>query len=90
MPWSRMAPTACQDPFRRGRTRMAPLECPARRDAVADARARAELYADAAGFTLGALLTLSRSRGYSQPMPMYDMRIEAAMPGVACRWQRVR
>ena len=51
----------------------------ARRDAVADARARAELYADAGGFTLGALLTLSESGGYSPPMPMYDMRGGAEM-----------
>lgn len=46
----------------------------ARRDAVADARARAELFADAAGVTLGDLISLSESGSYAQPTPMFDMR----------------
>ena len=46
----------------------------ARRDAVADARARAELYADAAGVGLGDLVSISESTVYAPPMPMYDAR----------------
>jgi len=50
----------------------------ARRDAVSDARARAELYADAAGVGLGDLVSISESTVYSPPMPMYDQRVGAA------------
>lgn len=50
----------------------------ARVQAVADARARAELYAGAAGVELGEVLTLSEAGGYA-PQPMYDMRAEMAM-----------
>lgn len=46
----------------------------ARRDAVADARARAELYADAADLPLGDLVSISESTVYTPPMPMYDAR----------------
>ncbi|WP_037283319.1 SIMPL domain-containing protein [Rubellimicrobium mesophilum] len=46
----------------------------ARRDAVTDARARAELYAEAAGVGLGNLVSISESTVYSPPMPMYDAR----------------
>jgi hypothetical protein len=46
----------------------------ARRDAVADARDRAELYAGAAGVVLGDLLSISESAVYAPPMPMYDAR----------------
>ncbi len=46
----------------------------ARRDAVADARARAELYAEAAGLGLGEIVSISESTVYSPPMPMYDGR----------------
>lgn len=46
----------------------------ARRDAVEDARARAELYADAAGVGLGGLVSISESTVYTPPMPMYDAR----------------
>lgn len=46
----------------------------ARRDAVADARARAELYAEAAGVGLGDLVSISESTVYAPPMPMYDAR----------------
>ena len=46
----------------------------ARRDAVADARQRAELYAEAAGVTLGDLVSISESTVYTPPMPMYDAR----------------
>lgn len=46
----------------------------ARRAAVQDARARAELYADAAGLTLGAIVSISETTVYSPPIPMYDAR----------------
>ncbi|MCB2134830.1 MAG: SIMPL domain-containing protein [Rhodobacteraceae bacterium] len=49
----------------------------ARRRAVADARHRAELYAEAAGVKLGTVLSISEQMGMSQPMPM--MMAEAAM-----------
>ena len=48
----------------------------ARRAAVADARARAELFAEAAGVALGPVQTIDEEGG-AQPMPMF--RMEAAM-----------
>ncbi len=48
----------------------------ARRRAVADARRKAELYAEAAGVTLGPILTLTESGGIAPPQPM--MRMAAA------------
>jgi uncharacterized protein len=42
----------------------------ARMRAVADARHRAELYAKAAGVTLGKILKISEADGYARPMPM--------------------
>lgn len=49
----------------------------ARKDAVAKARARAELLTGAAGVGLGRIVTISEGGGYAPPMPMY--RMEAAM-----------
>ncbi len=49
----------------------------ARRKAVADARAKAELYAEAAGVSLGRVVSISEEGGGAPPMPMY--RMEAAM-----------
>lgn len=49
----------------------------ARRAAVAEARARAELLTGAAGVGLGRILSISEGGGYAPPMPMY--RMEAAM-----------
>lgn len=49
----------------------------ARRDAVADGRAKAELYAEAAGVTLGALVTLSENSFYASPV-MAAPRLEDA------------
>ena len=46
----------------------------ARRGAVEDARARAELYAEAAGVTLGEIVSISEATVYSPPIPMYDAR----------------
>ncbi len=54
-----------------------PVEDQARRAAVKDARARAVLYADAAGVTLGPLLRLSEAGGARPPQPM--ARAEMAM-----------
>ncbi|SFD44837.1 SIMPL domain-containing protein [Roseivivax sediminis] len=52
-----------------------PLLEAARRDAVQDARAKAELYAEAAGVTLGEIVTIDESgSGGGQPMPMAEMR----------------
>lgn len=49
----------------------------ARRKAVADARAKAELLAEAAGVSLGRIVTISEEGGGAPPMPMY--RMEAAV-----------
>lgn len=50
----------------------------ARRKAVADARAKAELYAEAAGVTLGRVISLSEQGGYRPvPMPVAEMRMAA-------------
>lgn len=49
----------------------------ARRDAVADGRAKAELYAEAAGVTLGDLVTLSENNFFAMPV-MAAPRVEAA------------
>ncbi|NBE06284.1 SIMPL domain-containing protein [Paragemmobacter ruber] len=49
----------------------------ARKAAVAEARARAELLTGAAGVGLGRIVSISESGGYAPPMPMY--RMEAAM-----------
>ena len=46
----------------------------ARREAVENARARAELYADAAGVGLGEVVSISEATVYSPPIPMYDAR----------------
>jgi uncharacterized protein len=52
----------------------------ARKEAFADARAKAELYATAAGSTLEDILSISEGGGFNPPQPvaMYSMRAEAA------------
>ncbi|MCB1332365.1 MAG: SIMPL domain-containing protein [Roseivivax sp.] len=55
----------------------APLLDDARRAAVADARARATLYAEAAGVALGPVLSISEAGGY-EPMPKAEMMRSAA------------
>lgn len=50
----------------------------ARRDAVADARAKAELLAAAAGVKLGPVLSISDSASPMDPMPMYRDAIAAS------------
>ena len=60
-----------------------PMEDAARRDAVLDARAKAELFADAAGVTLGEVVTLDEIVSGGRPMPMMEMRMmDAASDGV--------
>ncbi|EAR50155.1 hypothetical protein OG2516_15744 [Oceanicola granulosus HTCC2516] len=52
----------------------------ARREAVANGRAKAELFADAAGVALGELLSLSEAgAGSGPPMPMMEARV-ASVP----------
>lgn len=55
-----------------------PAQDEARRRAVADAKARAELLAGAAGVKLGAIRSIKESLGAAEPMPMFRMAAEAA------------
>lgn len=55
-----------------------PLQNEARKLAVADARAKAELYAAAAHVSLGRVLQISESGGFVGPQPMYAMDKVAA------------
>ncbi len=57
-----------------------PLVDDARKKAVADARAKAELYAAAAGVSLGRVVQISESSAVMPPQPMYRM---AAAPAAA-------
>ena len=51
----------------------------ARKLAVADARRKAKVYADASGVALGPIMSLSEGGGYQPPVPLYkSMRAEAA------------
>jgi uncharacterized protein len=52
----------------------------ARKEAVADARARAELLATAAGMKLGRILTITESVPGDMGYPMYDMAASAPVP----------
>lgn len=55
-----------------------PLLDEARRSAVADARRKAELYAEAAGVSLGRVLSIDEQGGARpMPMPMAEMRMAA-------------
>ena len=58
----------------------APLLATAREQAVADARARAETYARAAGVTLGLILSISEGGGEVRPLRMAPMMMKAAAP----------
>ncbi|MGZ9811528.1 SIMPL domain-containing protein [Pseudoroseicyclus sp. H15] len=53
----------------------------ARRDAVADARATAELYAEAAGITLGPIAAFTEGGGMGNPVPMNEMRMMDSAAG---------
>ncbi|MBY6004791.1 SIMPL domain-containing protein [Salipiger bermudensis] len=56
-----------------------PVTEAARRDAVADAMERARVLAEAAGVTLGPVLSISESGGgYAPPMPMMEARVASA------------
>lgn len=57
----------------------APLMAEARRAAVADARAKAALYAEAAGVTLGPVQSIAEQGGGLQPSPAPMFRMDAAM-----------
>ncbi len=59
-----------------------PVMDAARRDAVADAMARAGVLAEAAGETLGPILSISEAGG-SAPMPMMEMARMASAPVAA-------
>jgi len=61
----------------------APLLEKARAQAVADARARAETYAKAAGVSLGSILSISEGGGEAPPRPMYRMAAMAAETRIA-------
>jgi len=60
-----------------------PLLEKARTDAVADARARAETYAKAAGVSLGPILSISEGGTDSAPRPMYRVAAMAADTRIA-------
>jgi hypothetical protein len=55
----------------------------ARAQAIADARARAETYAKAAGVSLGPILSISEGGGPVPPRPMYRMAAMAADTQIA-------
>lgn len=52
----------------------------ARRGAVADAIAKAELYANAAGVSLGSLVSINEQGSPSRPVPMAAMRMADSVP----------
>ncbi|MFC3085668.1 SIMPL domain-containing protein [Tabrizicola soli] len=60
-----------------------PLLDEARKEAVADARARAELLAAAAGVKLGRILSISEGAPEGGPVPMYKAELAAAPVPVA-------
>lgn len=55
----------------------------AREAAVADARARAALLVEAAGGTLGRVVTISENAGYGAPIPMFAKAADAASVPIA-------
>lgn len=60
-----------------------PVMDAARRDAVADAMSRARVLAEAAGVTLGPVLSISESGGGYAPAPMMEMARASAVPVAA-------
>jgi uncharacterized protein YggE len=56
-----------------------PIMDEARKAAVLDARARAELLATAAGVTLGKVISINEQSGYGGPMPMFRASADAAV-----------
>jgi uncharacterized protein YggE len=61
----------------------APLLDGARRNAIADARRKAELYATAAGVQLGRVLHVDEAGGGGPPVPIAYARMEAAAAPIA-------
>jgi uncharacterized protein len=55
-----------------------PVQDEARKSAVKDARARAELLAEAAGVQLGRVMSISEQSGYGGPMPMFRAEADSA------------
>lgn len=56
----------------------APVLNEARKEAVADARAKAELLAEAAGVKLGRIVSISEAGAGNEPMPMFRAEASAA------------
>lgn len=67
----------------------APLLEKARAAAIADARARAETYAKAAGVSLGPILSISENSAEAPPRPMYRMAVAEARVPIATGEQSV-
>jgi len=67
----------------------APLLEKARVDAIADARARAETYAKAAGVSLGSILSINEGGVEAPPRPMYRVAAMAADTRIAAGEQSV-
>ncbi len=61
----------------------APVLEKARSQAIADARARAQTYAQAAGVTLGPIVSISEGGGETAPRPMFRMMAMAAPTPIA-------
>jgi uncharacterized protein len=61
-----------------GLTDPRPAQDTARKNAVADARAKATLLAEAAGVHLGAIVSITEGGAAPVPMPMYRMDVAAA------------
>lgn len=57
-----------------------PVQDEARKAAVADAAARAELYAAAAGVKLGKIVSVSEQANFNGPMPVFQAEAKAAAP----------
>jgi len=60
-----------------------PAQDEARKAAVADARARATLLVEAAGGSLGKIVSITENSGYGSPMPMFKSDAAAAPVPVA-------
>jgi uncharacterized protein YggE len=58
----------------------APVLNEARKEAVADARARAELLAAAAGVQLGKVVSITEAGVMGGPVPMFDQQAKSAVP----------
>ncbi|MBX3598545.1 MAG: SIMPL domain-containing protein [Rhizobiaceae bacterium] len=59
-----------------------PAQEEARKNAVADAMAKAKILAQSAGVSLGKVLQISEATGFAQPMPMAEAKFRADSAGV--------